>query len=62
MEMFHAVYGIDTTWWNAGQKYALKYMGLFSSATTRVAGQQNLPEAQRASIRACVDANRDLLF
>ena len=62
MKMFYAVYGERVNWWNSGQKYALKYMGILSSATTRMAPQEDLPESQRASIRACVDANRDHLF
>jgi 4-hydroxy-tetrahydrodipicolinate synthase len=62
MELFYAIYGEQVTWWIAGQKYALQYMGVIKAATTRAAAQVDLPEAQRASIRACVDANRKILF
>ena len=62
LKIFYAVYGEQVTWWNSGQKYALKYMGILSSATTRMAPQENLPESQRASIRACIDENHDDLI
>jgi dihydrodipicolinate synthase/N-acetylneuraminate lyase len=58
LDIFYAVYGAQVGWWTAGQKYALQYLGLISSAATRVAAQQGLPESQKASIRACMDAHR----
>ena len=61
LAIFYAVYGQTVAWWTAGQKYALQYMGVISAGTTRVAAQQDLPESQKASIRACVDAHRALL-
>ena len=62
IDLFHNVYGDGARWWCAGQKYALQYMGIFSSAVSRVASQQDLPESHRAAVRACIDANRDHLF
>lgn len=62
LDLFYAVYGQQVSWWVAGQKYALKHMGILGSAAARVAAQQELPESQRAAIRAAIDANRDLLF
>jgi 4-hydroxy-tetrahydrodipicolinate synthase len=62
MDLFYGIYGQQVTWWIAGQKYALQYMGIIKSGMTRVAAQRDLPEAQRASIRACVDAHRALLM
>jgi dihydrodipicolinate synthase/N-acetylneuraminate lyase len=62
IEMFYAVYGDMVTWPNAGQKYALHYMGLLASARCRVAAQQNLPASHLARIRACIDANRQDIF
>ena len=61
IDMFHKVYGDSAQWWSAGQKYALKYMGIISSETSRVDAQQDMPESHRAQIRACIDANRDYL-
>jgi hypothetical protein len=55
------VYGDGAAWWSAGQKYVLKYLGIIESDVTRVEGQQNLPEANRAAIRSCMDRNRDLI-
>ena len=52
------MYGQQVSWWTAGQKYALQYLGLIGSAATRVAAQQGLPEPQKAAIRACMDAHR----
>ncbi len=62
LEIYYAVYGSQVAWWAAGQKYALQYLGILSAATTRVAAQRELPESQKACIRACVDANRDALL
>jgi 4-hydroxy-tetrahydrodipicolinate synthase len=62
MELFYAIYGPQVTWWIAGQKYALQYLGVLDAATTRAAAQQGLPESARAAIRACVDANRESLL
>jgi 4-hydroxy-tetrahydrodipicolinate synthase len=61
IEIFYAVYGPTVAWWTAGQKYALQYLGVISSSTARMDAQRVLPESQRASIRACVDANRESL-
>ncbi len=61
LELFYAVYGQQVSWWTAGQKYALQLLGVLSSATTRVAAQGQLPESQKASIRAYVDAHREEL-
>ena len=60
--LFHKIYGSDAGWWCAGQKYALKYMGIISSHTTRVDSQGELPEVCKSIIRECIDANRELLF
>jgi 4-hydroxy-tetrahydrodipicolinate synthase len=62
LELFYGIYGENVAWWVIGQKYALQYMGILKSSSTRVAAQAVLPEAQRAAVRACVDANRDILF
>lgn len=61
IELFHAIYGDGAKWWSAGQKYALEYLGIISASRSRVASQWDLPESQKAAVRACVDANRDLL-
>jgi len=61
LDIYYAVYGGQVAWWSAGQKYALQRLGVLSSATTRVASQRELPESQKAAIRACVDANREAL-
>lgn len=61
IEIFHGVYGANAEWWNAGQKYALKYLGIISSDVSRIESQQHLPEDTKALIRSCIDANRDLL-
>ena len=58
LEIYYAVYGPLVTWWTAGQKYALQYLGIIKSGATRVAAQNAMPESQRAIIRACVDKNR----
>ncbi len=60
--LFHEIYGEDAMWWCAGQKYALKYMGILSDAASRMVSQQGLPESHKAIVRSCIDANRDLLF
>ncbi len=60
--IFHDIYGPEAMWWCTGQKYALKYMGILSSSMSRVAGQEGLPESNKAAIRACIDDNHDLLF
>jgi 4-hydroxy-tetrahydrodipicolinate synthase len=62
LDLYYGIYGQTVAWWAAGQKYALQYMGIISSAHTRVAAQRELPEAHRAAVRACVDAHRELLF
>ncbi len=62
LELYYAIYGEHVTWWTAGQKYALQYMGIIASGATRVAAQQAMPETQRAAIRACVDKNREQLL
>ena len=62
IDIFHSIYGTDLRWWCAGHKYALQCMGVISSATTRVDSQRCLPESHKAIVRACVDANRDLLI
>lgn len=62
VEIFHSVYGgASAPWWNAGQKYALEYMGIISSRKSRVESQQELSESHMASIKACVDANREYM-
>lgn len=62
IDIFYAIYGQTVAWWTTGQKYALKYMGIIASEKCRVQAQQNLPDSHRESVRACVDANRDLLM
>lgn len=62
VEIFHGVYGENAEWWNIGQKYALQYMGILSSAVSRIESQQDLPEESKAAIRACIDANREWLM
>lgn len=59
--IYHAVYGADTRWWSAGQKYALHHLGLLASPRSRVDSQQQLPAAMRRSIEQCLADNRDLL-
>ncbi len=61
INIFHEIYGQDAMWWCAGQKYALKYMGILSDAASRMASQQGLPESHKAIVRSCIDANKDLL-
>lgn len=61
IDIFHAIYGDGAAWWSAGQKYALKYLGIIASGRSRVESQQNLPDDNKATIRSCIDANRDLL-
>lgn len=60
--IYHDVYGPGVRWWAAGQKYALTYLGVLSSETTRVPAQQDLPEEHKSRVRACVDANREYLI
>ncbi|MCE5323524.1 dihydrodipicolinate synthase family protein [bacterium] len=62
VDIFHKVYGEDVAWWNIGQKYALQYMGIISSIKSRIESQQDLPEEQKAVIRACIDSYRDRLM
>ena len=61
IELFHVVYGDPAKWWNSGQKYALKYMGIIASGKSRIESQQDLPDANKAAIESCIDANRHLL-
>lgn len=61
--LFHEIYGgAAAPYWSVGQKYALQYMGIISSPTSRVASQQDLPESAKARIRTCIDANREYLL
>lgn len=60
--LFHGVYGSEAEWAVAGQKYALKYMGIISSDTVRVPRQEGMPEPHRERVRACIDANREYIF
>ncbi|MEN6358417.1 MAG: dihydrodipicolinate synthase family protein [Armatimonadota bacterium] len=62
VDIFHKVYGENVEWWTIGQKYALQYMGIISSTKSRIESQQNLPEDQKAIIRACIDSYRDRLM
>lgn len=62
VDIFHKVYGENVAWWNIGQKYALQYMGIISSIKSRIESQQDLPEDQKAVIRACIDKYRDQLM
>lgn len=62
IDMFHSIYGPGAAWWCAGQKYALMYLGILSSYSSRAVSQQGLTESQKSTIRACVDANRDLII
>lgn len=61
IDIYHNIYGSGVRWWCAGQKYALKYLGVLSSARTRVPAQQNLPEEHKALIRACIESNSEYL-
>ena len=61
IDIFHKVYGDGARWWNAGQKYALKHLGIISSDVSRVESQKNLPEDRKAMIRSCIDAYNDEL-
>lgn len=62
VDIFHGVYSESVAYWNIGQKYALQYMGIISSFKSRIESQQNLPEDQKAVIRACIDKYRDQLM
>ena len=61
IDIFHKVYGDEARWWNIGQKYALKYMGIISTDVSRVEDQQILPEENKATIQSCIDVYRDWL-
>jgi dihydrodipicolinate synthase/N-acetylneuraminate lyase len=58
IDIYHRIYGPGNAWWCAGQKYALEYMGIISSAVTRIENQHGLPEEMKERIRACIDAHR----
>lgn len=62
IDIMHNVYGDGAKYWSAGQKCALKYMGIIASDRSRVPSQQPLPEPHRERVRRCIDANRDYLF
>ncbi len=61
IEIFHGVYGIDlSNVWN-GQKYALKLLGLCSSAYTVVQEMSSLTAEAMERIRKCVEKYRSEL-
>ena len=58
LPLFKAVYG--TTSW-LGQKYALKTLGVISSAHCRIQPESMLPPARRAEIENYINNNKTFL-
>ncbi len=58
IKLFHGVYGMDlsTVW--AGQKYALKCLGLCASELTRAQDMKALTETRKREIEACLEEFR----
>ncbi len=61
IRLFHGVYGpnLETVW--AGQKYALKVLGLCASELALAQGMEALTETRKREIEACVEAFREEL-
>jgi len=61
IRLFHGVYGIglETVW--AGQKYALKCLGLCASELTLAQKMETLTEARKREIEACLEEFREEL-
>ncbi len=63
LEIFDGIYGADlsTVW--AGQKYALKVLGIFSTEKSLVPSQQDVMNSEsRKRIEKCLDEYRDYLI
>jgi dihydrodipicolinate synthase/N-acetylneuraminate lyase len=61
IQLFHGVYGpnLETVW--VGQKYALKCLGLCSSALALMQEMDDLTEERKCEIEACVEEFRQEL-